>query len=378
MSVETENNSNITGMPKTNFTVQFHFTDICNLRCIHCYDSTADNSDKPLDQLCKIIDQTFRVIIKEWGMPVHLALTGGEPFASRNLFPLLSYIQDKYLEEEVYVQILTNGTLITEDHARTLKSSYPMVRGVQVSLDGVHQETHERIRGAGTYRKALRAWELLVRNDIPVATQMVVTNINYKEAFELTELAKNYGLSRLTVTRLVPIGRGQALGKLEITSQQVQQLYTKLNYDADVLDASSDSLRIARYRCDWPVLYTPPEYKLEDLYYPFTGNGGACGVGRHIIAIMSDGTTLACRRLPIPLGNILNDDFRDIWNHPTLWKIRLRHHYTKGKCEKCEFMKDENLRFSCGGGGALCVTYGHYGDAFRPDIGCSYEPGVTT
>jgi hypothetical protein len=48
----------------------------------------------------------------------------------------------------------------------------------------------------------------------------------------------------------------------------------------------------------------------------------------------------------------------------------------KGKCEKCEFMKEKNLRFSCGGGGALCVSFGHYADPFRPDVGCSYEPGV--
>ena len=373
-----ENNPNITGLPKPKFTVQFHFTDICNLRCIHCYDSTAENNDKPFEQLCRIIDRAFTVIIKEWGMPVALSLTGGEPFASRNLFPLLSYIQDKYLETDVYVQILSNGTLITEEHVRALKSSYPIVRQVMVSLDGVHQETHERIRGTGTYRKALQAWEVLVQNDINVSTHMVVTTVNYKEAFELTEFAKRYGLSRLIVTRLVPIGRGQALRKLEITSQQAYQLYTKLNYDADVLNSSSDSLKIARYRCDWPVLCTPPEYNLEDLYYPFTGNGASCAVGSHIITIMSDGTTLACRRLPIPLGNILKEDFRDIWNHPILWKIRLRHRYTKGKCEKCEFMKDENLRFSCGGGGALCVTSGHYGDAFRPDVGCSYKPGVIT
>jgi len=378
MGVETENDLNITGLPKPRFTVQFHFTDICNLRCIHCYDSAANNKDKPLNQLCRIIDRAFAVIINEWGMPVALSLTGGEPFVSQNLFPLLSYIQDKYSEKDVNVQILSNGTLITKDHVRALKSSYPMVKGVQVSLDGVHQETHEKIRGTGTYRKALQTWEVLVRNDIPVSAHMVITNINYEEAFELTEFAKSHGLSRLTVTRLVPIGRGQALSKLEINSQQVRQLYTKLNYDADILNPSSDSLRIARYRCDWPVLYTPPEYKLEDLHYPFTGNGGTCGVGSRTITLMSDGTTLACRRLPIPLGNILKEDFRDIWNHPMLWKIRLRHRYTKGKCEKCEFMKDENLRFSCGGGGALCVTYGHYGDVFQPDVGCSYEPLVIT
>lgn len=373
-----ENNLNITGLPKLHFKVQFHFTDICNLRCVHCYDSAAKNNDRPFDQLCRIIDRAFTVIIKEWGRPVDLSLTGGEPFASRNLFPLLSYIQEKYSEKDVYVHILSNGTLITEDHVRGFKSSYPIIRGVMVSLDGVHQETHERIRGKRTYRKALQAWEVLVRNDVPVSTHMVVTIMNYKEAFELTEFAKSFGLSGLTVTRLTPIGRGQAIRKLEITSQQVRQLYTKLNYDADVLDSSSESLKIARYRCDWPVLYAPPKCKLENLYFPFIKNGGSCAVGRHAITIMSDGTTLACRRFPIPLGNILKEDFRNIWNHPILWKIRLRHRHTKGKCEKCEFMKDENLRFSCGGGGALCVTSGHYGDAFRPDPGCSYEPGVTS
>jgi radical SAM protein with 4Fe4S-binding SPASM domain len=372
------NNVNIPGQPQSRFTVQFHFTEICNLRCLHCYDSTAQNSDKPLDQLCRIIDRTFPVIIREWGRPITLSLTGGEPFASRNLFPLLSYIQDKYGETEVEIKILSNGTLITEDHARALKLSYPMVKEVQISLDGVRQETHERIRGAGTHCKAMRAWELLVRNGIHVATQMVVTNLNYPEAFALTELAKNNGLSRLTVTRLVPIGRGQELAKLEITPSQVRQLYTKLNHDADILDSSSEPLRIARWRCDWPVLYTPPEYKLEDLRYPFKRNGGSCAVGSHMLTVMSDGTALACRRLPLPLGNVLEEDLQHIWNNPVLWKIRLRHRYIKGKCERCEFMQNEKLRFSCGGGGALCINYGHYGNAFRPDVGCSYEPGAAT
>jgi radical SAM protein with 4Fe4S-binding SPASM domain len=372
------NNINISGQTQPHFTVQFHFTEICNLRCIHCYDSTAQNSDQSLDRLCRIIDRSLPVIVKEWGMPVNLSLTGGEPFASRNLFPLLSYIQDKYRETEVEIKILSNGTLITGDHVQALKSSFPMVKEVQISLDGVRQETHERIRGAGTHRKALRACELLVRHGIHVAAHMVVTTVNYPEAFDLTELAKNHGLSRLTVTRLVPIGRGQELGKFEITASQVRQLYNKLNHDADILDSSSQPLRIARYRCDWPVLYTPPEYKIEDLRYPFMRNGGSCAVGSHMITVMSDGTALACRRLPLPLGNVLEEDLRSIWNHPVLWKIRLRHRYIKEKCERCEFMQDENLRFSCGGGGALCINYGHYGNAFRPDVGCSYEPGAVT
>src|SRR3990170_1397886 len=98
-----DNGLNIPGLQKSHFTVQFHFTEICNLRCLHCYDSTAQNSDQPLDQLCHIIDRTFSVIVREWGRPIALSLTGGEPFASRNLFPLLSYIKDKYGETEVEI-----------------------------------------------------------------------------------------------------------------------------------------------------------------------------------------------------------------------------------------------------------------------------------
>lgn len=372
-----ENSQNMIEPTKIPFKVQFHFTDICNLRCLHCYDSAAKNDDDPFDQLCRIVDRVFPVIIEEWGRPVALSLTGGEPFASRNLFPLLSYIQEKYSEKDVFVHILSNGTLITESHAKALKSSYPIVHGVMASLDGVHQDTHERIRGKGTHRKVLHGWEVLVRNGISASTHMVVSTVNYHEAFELTEFTKNFGLSGLAVTRLVPIGRGQSLRKLEITSEQMHQLYTKLNHEADLLESSSESLRIERSRCDWPVLYTPPKYRVKDLYYPFIKNGWSCAVGRHAITINSDGTTFACARLPIQLGNILKIDFRDIWNHPILWKIRLRHRYTKGKCEKCEFMKDINLRFSCNGG-ALCVTSGHYGDIFQPDPGCSYNPGVTT
>lgn len=368
------NDVNITTRDQFRFTIQYNFTETCNLRCKHCYGGSVQRNDKPLSQLCRIIDHTVGFITREWQRPVTLALTGGEPFASSNLFPILSYLHEQYREDDVLIQILSNGTLITEENIRDIKTSYPMVKEVQISLDGVRQHTHESIRGKGTYHKALQACELLVKHGIRVAAHMVVTNINYSEAFELTDLGKSHGFSRLTVTRLVPIGRGQKLSKLEINPAQVRELYSKLNNDADMLESSAERMRIARWRCDWPVLFTPPEYKVVDLRYPFKGNGGSCAIGSHMITVLADGSVLACQRLPIPVGNVLKDDFKDIWNHPFLWKIRLRNRFIKGKCERCEFMCDEALRFSCGGGGALCINHGQYGDVFRPDIGCTYEP----
>lgn len=356
------------------FKIQYHFTDICNLRCNHCYDSGKKNKDESFGQIRTILDRVLPIIVKEWGRTVALSLTGGEPFASKHLFPLLSFLQEGYAERGLYVSILSNGTLIDKNTVKNIKSHFPIVRGVMVSLDGVSAETHEIIRGKGTHAKALRAWEILVQSGVRVSTQMVVSAQNYNEAYTLPEFANRFGLSALAVTRLVPLGRGRALGKSVITPTQVRNLYTKLNYDTDVLLSSSATLRITRYRCDWPVLFWPNEYRLTDLYYPFNKNGGACAVGRHAITIMSDGTVLACRRLPYALGNVLKDDFKDIWDHSFLWRIRLRHRYIVGKCERCEFMNDENLRFSCGGGGALCVTAGLHGDPFRPDPGCTYSP----
>ena len=288
----------------------------------------------------------------------------------------LSYVQEKYGEHHVIVKVLSNGTLLTEDLAKKIVRDYPILKGIMVSLDGVREETHDKIRGKGNYKKALEAFGILNKHGIEAATHMVVHKGNFEEAFLLTDFAKRHNLDMLTVTRLVPIGCGKEIANLVISKEEVRELYLKLSEDADNLARENSNLEIVRFRCDWPVLFTPKDHEISELYYPYEKNGGACAVARYAITVLSDGTLLPCQRMPIELGNVLETDFATLWNHPFLWKMRRRPKYMKGKCQNCEFLKDPYLNFACNGG-APCLSYAYYNDPFQPDPGCSYEPGVS-
>lgn len=89
---------------------------------------------------------------------------------------------------------------------------------------------------------------------------------------------------------------------------------------------------------------------------------GACSVGFTSICIMPDGTLYPCRKLPIPLGNILKRPFRDIWiNSEVLNDIRDKNNL-KGYCGNC------SLSYKCKG--CRAVAYAVSGDYLNDDIQC--------
>ena len=63
---------------------------------------------------------------------------------------------------------------------------------------------------------------------------------------------------------------------------------------------------------------------------------GGCAAAVSGITLMADGTVTPCRRLPIPIGNVLTDSLREIWaTSEVLQRLRNRDLY-KGKCGGCE------------------------------------------
>jgi len=74
------------------FYIQWHITNLCNLRCRHCYQddfSRKDDLDWPeLKAICDNILNTLKV----WGRTACIHLTGGEPLLKPELFLLLDYL----------------------------------------------------------------------------------------------------------------------------------------------------------------------------------------------------------------------------------------------------------------------------------------------
>jgi len=74
------------------FHIQWHVTNFCNLRCIHCYqDDFTPGEDLLLSDLKKIFEN-ITSFLRGRELSLVLDITGGEPFLYREWEKLLDYI----------------------------------------------------------------------------------------------------------------------------------------------------------------------------------------------------------------------------------------------------------------------------------------------
>lgn len=331
--------------PDNQFYFQWHFLQECNLRCKHCYQGNYDKKEFEFSVLQKIADQIF-LALEKWNMYGRIALTGGEPFLSNNLYPLLQYINDN--DRVVSIDILSNGTLIGENEIRHLKDFHKLHQ-VQISLDGGTATEHEFIRGRGTFQKAINAIKLLKSEGISVSIMFTLSNLNKNSYAKAIELAEREKVDAITIERVTPCGHSDLSSILK--KEEVKEIYTGITKMANAIP----NITIRRARPLW--CNTVSLNKLSKATI-----GGFCPVGYTSLAILWDGTVLPCRRLEIPIGNILKDGIFKIWyGSELLWNIRDKRNL-KGKCRNCENIP------KCGG--CRAIAYAVTGDYMESDPQC--------
>lgn len=326
-------------MQEDMFSIQWHITNKCNLRCSHCYQENYEN-EPTLEDLIQIYDKIENFLKKE-NYYADIALTGGEPLVSPNLNPLLEYLNTK--EKVKKLMILTNGTLVNESKVRNYSNLG--VDLVQISLDGGTQEIHESIRGKGSFERALDGIKKFKTGGVSVQVQMVVHKNNVNSVENLIQLCNLYNVDRLLITRLVLEGNAKSnLGSVVLSQDEYKELLFKLNEHSD---NTNNKVKILKGRCLW---------RLIDEKY-----GSLCPVGINSIAILPNGDVLPCRRMPIKIGNLKRESLYKIWyGSELLWKIRKKDY--KGKCGICS---DKN---ECGG--CRAIAYASTGDYLETDPYC--------
>jgi MoaA/NifB/PqqE/SkfB family radical SAM enzyme len=345
--------------------MQLSITNRCNLRCTHCYEESTVFRDLTEKEFRIIISKVLEVS-RRWGKHAVIWLTGGEPLVHPELWKFLDILQnEKDKNTLLSVYILTNGTLLDEEVISRLEP-YSVVTDVQVSLDGTCEVIHEAVRGRNTYQKAIDALTLLSQSRLRTHIHMVITKKNMEDALRMPDLAAELGVNVLTMTRLVPQGRGKTMDELMLSPAESHNLFCALSRKQDELEEAGIPLVIPRNRCDWPVLFFDLNGKGSEA---LKKNGIRCGIGYNYLSVLEDGTVLPCRRLPIPIGNILHQSLGEILDHPLLWQFRRKHKLMKGACRVCPFNND--LWEYCSGG-ASCISYGCYNDPFMPDPQCPF------
>jgi len=326
------------------FYFQWHITERCNKRCSHCYQDDNGKKELPLSGLERILHIMEDTLVK-WDRIGSLSLTGGEPFVrTQELFSLMDQIDQS--DRFAFYDVLTNGSMLNDELIAGLGSKQKL-RRVQVSLEGSTPEINDSIRGDGSYEEILQAIRHLKRHQFTVSVMTTLSRINYQDIPDLIKLLDKEGVDTFAMERLIPEGRGQQLSEMLLSPSEISSLYDEVYRMRGELNHT----HILMYR----PLFT--------LINPDDPNIGAlCSVGNNALTIMPDGTVYPCRRLPIPIGNILDDGLFSIWyDSDILWSIRNPSNI-KGKCGNCDLIA------SCRG----CRAMAYYcsGDYLAEDPQC--------
>lgn len=309
------------------FSVWFHITNQCNLRCKYCYvwKSSEEMSKQVAETtMTNIIKSSQKVGYKT----VHFNFAGGEPLLKINLIKhLITFAHDIAHKNnmEVTFGIVTNGTLITEKVAEYIKENNITLT---VTLDGT-QKYHDLQRvftdGSGSYNYVIKAINLLKKHNVIFGINVVVTNNNMKDL-------PNF------------------IGKLIRNEFKFRLLFLKENsYSEDNLTMNHKKLISYLKKTYTVVRKNIPRYKVISGLLDYVVLMPAllkCRAGRENITVDWKGVVSPCPLLmDRHIGNAINKDVVRKLKNPELVSVN-----EINECNTCRW------KLVCGGG---CASHTH-------------------
>lgn len=176
-----------------------YLTNACNLRCKYCFNLDREDAPRvPLDDICAILDAAYRRRNR------YVSITGGEPFLYKPIFEVLDFAHDL----GYWINILSHGGLLDQARIDRLKRYWRL--RVRISLDGPDRETHDQLRGAGTFDHTMSKIALLVANGINVGVGVVVSEHNLDRIEEMLNLCLDQGVAFVRFSPVARVKKGKA------------------------------------------------------------------------------------------------------------------------------------------------------------------------
>ncbi len=311
------------GIAKVPFILYLHMTARCNLKCPYCYnqDNRSHLWNSPIgsyEQFADLIAEAAELGFRE------VKFTGGEALLNRDTLRLARYARSKGL----YVNLLTNGTLIDESNAHEIVE---VVTSVSLSLDSAHPEEHDVVRGQDTWEKVLQAIRLLRAAGLQfLHLNSVVTPVNRDSIVEFLEFAwdelkaQKVTLAPTGMDVPDPTGKWGAKEHM-LSSEDMWKVY--------------DSQKKFQNR---KALEQPPIVSRNSL------RRTQCGVGNGLVSVDSNGDLYPCQTMHSPelrCGNVFETSLSEVLDTSGL--LHSLRNMTVDLLEDCPTCP---MRYVCSGG----------------------------
>lgn len=156
--------------------LNIYLTNACNLTCPHCFMKAGRKLDSELTE-----EEWIRVLtdFKNCGGE-SVTVTGGEPL----LHPGFKSIIESASRVGLNVTVLTNGILWNDELIDALS---PILTEVQISIDGVDDESNGKIRKKGTFDLLIQNVFRFSENGVRVSVATTFTKENIESASRYAE-----------------------------------------------------------------------------------------------------------------------------------------------------------------------------------------------
>lgn len=286
-----------------------HVTHRCNLQCAGCYSGVEERNaraDVPLEDVLAMVERLAAAGVRR------LIISGGEPFLRADLPQIAAGAKAAGVEQ---VDVLTNGTLVTEEALRALA---PWADRISVSFDGADAGAIPAIRRENRFDALVAAVGLI----------------------------RDAGIQ----PHIIPTIHGSNVGDMEAYCALAERLEATINFSLLSAPACDDAV----------AALVPDEAALEALARATLAlsRGGSlladtpvntglsttvgCGAGCSMVSVSADGEVFPCHLMhdeAFCLGSLLDGD--DCLRQrcrpaPTVDELPV--------CGACE------IRYLCGGG----------------------------
>ena len=343
--------------------VIWNLTRTCNLKCRHCYTTSADvpfPGELSHEQALAVLED-----LKAFGIPA-LILSGGEPLSRFDFFPLAERAKQLGFR---HLSLSTNGTRIAENIDRIAELGFDYVG---ISLDGIGA-MNDWFRGMdGAFEAALAGVRACKARGVKVGLRYTITADNAHMLPAMLDLCDAEGVDKFYLSHLVYAGRGDKHRGEDTARARTRAAMDQLIDRAWVAVAEDQPLEIVTGNNDADAVYFLAWVKrnfdaakaahVQAHLEAWGGNSSGLGVANidpqgkvHPDTYWSDYT----------IGSVKSAPFSTLWTGPDamLATLRQRPRPLKGRCGACAFQA------VCGGNTrirALQVT----GDPWAEDPAC--------
>lgn len=324
--------------------VSWNTTNDCNMFCDHCY---RDAGCKAEDELSTSEAKTMLEQIAKAGFKI-MIFSGGEPLLRPDIVDLVAYAASLGLRPVFG----TNGTLITLELARQLKAAGAM--GMGISLDSLDKAKHDKFRKfPGAWDGAVQGMKNCREVGLPFQIHTTVMDWNAHEVEAITDFAVEMGAVAHHFFFLVPTGRAVSIEEESLRAEAYEDILTRIMKKQQTVDIE------LKPTCAPQFMRIAKQMGIDMRF------SRGCLAGTAYCIIGPKGQVQPCAYLNIPLGDVRETPFDEIWrNNEVLQTLRSLDY--KGGCGSCEFKR------ACGGCRARAAYYNE-GDFMAEEPWCLYH-----